>query len=64
MLIDCVVSFVDHKYVYGETPPVGWAIAEPLDCPLHKTWVVSITTCKAKAGSLTWKEAEAEPKVE
>ena len=50
--------------MYGPTPPVGNAVADPLDWPKQITLDVSIVTCKGSAGSLTINVAEAKPLLE
>ena len=48
LLIDAVLSPVDHKIVYGVVPPTIFKEAEPLFPPLHDTLVwLFVTTIKS-----------------
>ena len=38
-LFDAVVFPLLHKYVYGAVPPLATTAAEPVDAPLHVTFV-------------------------
>jgi hypothetical protein len=44
-----VASF--HKYVYGKVPPLGAAIASPLDVPKQ---LILFTSIAAAANTLGW----------
>ena len=65
VLVAVVLPFA-HRNVYGAVPPVPEAVAEPVDCPKHSTFVTpaaGIVTVTAAGAVIVVVELAVQPKL-